>query len=538
MAFTAFIVVGTTSTALTQNFSYAPANLMFMLPALPPTAVALFATEKWAAGIIGADILLLIWLFARQAFSNARAFCDNERLRLSALSMASSLAGANREITAANARLHQLATHDVLTGLHNRAAFNDELERRIRDLTGGEDEMALAIVDLDNFKVINDTQGHAAGDQALRNIAVRFGTLCRPEQFLARLGGDEFAVIVPGPDALGVATALANSLIAQVGEPFEVGGHPVVGASVGLALFPRHARSPNELFASADIALYDAKRRGKNRAALFDNALKQALERQQRIESDIANAIADEQLGVVFQPQVDLQTGRTLGHEALVRWSHPELGNVAPPEIVAAAQNTYVDDRLTAYVLGRACDFVDGLSAKGDGTTVVAVNVSPVEFRRTSPARTIIEALTLRGIDPRRIEIEITEEAILDFDLAEADLSRLADIGVRIALDDFGAGYFSLASVSALPLHRLKIDRSFITGIDGSPRHQLVVENILALARKLGVCAVAEGIETEAEARTLRHLGCMEGQGYLFCRPLDAAAALDRLAPPDAIAPG
>lgn len=539
LAFSAFIVVGTTSTALTQNLSYAPANLLFMLPALPPMAVALFATGAWAAYIIGADIVLLMWLFTNQAFRNARAFCERERLRLSALSLANSLGEANREIVAANARLGQLATHDVLTGLNNRAAFNQELEQRVQALPSGGQGMALAIIDLDNFKVINDTQGHAAGDQALRKIANRFDAMRIGDQFLARLGGDEFAIIIPGPDALDVATVLANGLVAKVGEPFEAGGHePMVGASVGLALFPEHARSPNELFASADIALYEAKRRGKNRVAVFDIALKRTLERQQRLESDIATAISANQLGVVFQPQINLKTGDTVGHEALVRWSHPDLGNVAPPEIVAAAQNAYVDERLTAYVLEKACDFLAKLSAAGDSTSIVAINISPVEFRHSSPAQTVIDALSPRGMDPRRIEIEITEEAILDFNLAEADLSRLASIGARIAIDDFGAGYFSLASVSALPLHRLKIDRSFITGIDASPRHQLVVENILALAQKLGVVAVAEGIETEAEAHTLRQLGCVEGQGYLFCRPVDGATALDRLTPKKAIASG
>ncbi len=529
-AFTLFILAGTSAGALIQSLACARVGLAFFLPALSAAAVAMFARGTAAGTIVGIDVLLLAYMMVRQAIRSERSFVSNQELRLDAERLAASLAEANRVAVAANVRLSHVARHDALTTLYNRAALNEELETRIAAARDRRETLALAIVDLDDFKMINDTQGHAAGDGLLTEVAYRLGGLCRPIDFVARLGGDEFAVLVADPDAHGFALTMADALIDAMNVPVDIGERrSVVGMSIGLALYPQHAGSPVELLASADIALYEAKRRGKRRVALYDSALKRGLEDRRRIESEIAEALAEDRLDFHFQPQVDLVTGRVIGHEGLVRWTHPVLGDIPPPEIVAAARTAHVGDRLTDFAVRRACRLVGELERLGDHSGTVAINVSPIEFRLSSPADIVLRAIDASGIDPRRIEVEITEEAILDFEVAAADLARLTAAGVRLAIDDFGAGHFSLASLSNLRVDRLKIDRSFVAGIDGNPRNRLVTGKILALARELGIVALGEGVEREAEAETLRRLGCNEAQGWHYGRPQPMERVLERI---------
>jgi diguanylate cyclase (GGDEF)-like protein len=527
LAFTTFVIVGTTSSTLTQNLAYAPPGLLYFLPPLLATTIGLISSGSTAALIIGVNVSMMMAMMTRQSLRSAREFREGEQLRLSALAMAASLAEANREAIAANARLNELATHDVLTRLHNRGAFNDELDARIAGAAANGEGLALLVIDLDDFKKINDTHGHAAGDEVLTRVAARLDGLAPPGVFLARLGGDEFAAIVPGPHADAAAQTLSECVVAAMAEPLLVEGRSrLVGTSVGFAAFPGHARTPIDLMVSADIALYAAKERGKNRPCRYDPEMKAGLDRRRRLETDIVGAIAAGGLEVFFQPQVDLFSGEIIGHEALVRWRHPELGPIVPPDIVSAAQAAHADDRLTALVADRACRFLVALTEAGDITSAVAVNVSPVEFRDFSPAGTVLAAIAAHGVDPGRVEVEITEEAVFEPAIAAPDLARLAGAGVRLAIDDFGAGYFSLSTFTDLSLDRIKIDRSFITGIEANGRHQAVVATILALADKLDVVALAEGVETEAEAATLRRLGCTEAQGYLFGRPMPEATAL------------
>lgn len=529
-AFTVFILAGTSAGALIQSLAYAPVGMLFFLPVLLSAAVSMFACGTLGGIIVGFDLLLLAFMMTRQGMRSTDTFRSDQELRLDALRLARSLAEANRETVAANVRLNHLATHDALTALHNRAALAAEMEAKIAAAREAGTAVALAIVDLDNFKLINDTQGHAAGDRLLVEVAGRLVALCRSAAFVARLGGDEFAVLAVDPDARDTVLALADGVIEAMDMPVAIDGRPsVVGASVGVALFPGHATDATGLLACADIALYEAKRNGRRRVALFDASLKRGLDERRRIEGDVAEAIARERLELHFQPQVDLLTGRIVGHEGLIRWTHPELGSISPPVVVAAARAAHVGDRLTAFAVDRACRLLGDLERLGDATGTVAINVSPVEFRSSSPADTVLAAVARHGVDPRRLEIEITEEAILDFAVAAADLSRLAAAGVRLAIDDFGAGHFSLANLTTLRFDRLKIDRGFVAGIDVDERNRLVVGKILALARELGIVALAEGVETEAEAETLRLLGCGEAQGWLFGRPETAERVLERM---------
>lgn len=521
-AFTVFVLAGSASAALTQSLAYAPAGILFFLPVLVPTALSLFATGSLAATIVGINVGLLAIMMTRQALRTTRQFHHSETLRLDAVALADSLAKAN-------ARLAHLAEHDDLTGLANRAALRAALTSRLELAARSGRPLALVAVDLDNFKTVNDTQGHVVGDAVLAEVARRFSTLSGEDDFLARLGGDEFALVVGGEDARTLAGERAEAMRAVMALPVLVAGRrTTLGASLGVALYPEHANSPVELFAAADIALYEAKHQGRNRVVMFDTALRQQLERRQRIESDLAGAIADDRLDVHFQPQVDLRTTEVIGYEALVRWHHPQLGPVSPPDIVAAAQNTNISDRLTAFVTRRACRFLAALDAAGDAVSCVAINVSPAEFCNGAPAASILEVIAAETADVRRLEIEITEESMLDLTRAEADLAAFSRAGLALAIDDFGAGQFSLANFARLPIGRLKIDRTFITGIDANERHQAVVGMILALARRLDIMVLAEGVETSAEAAMLGELGCTEAQGYLFGRPEPADRLLSQ----------
>jgi len=528
-AFVVFIVAGTSAGALIQNTAYSSPAIGFYLPALVSTTFALMVDATLPSVMIGFNVVLLTFMMLRQSRRSEKNYWQSEILRHEATELAQSLAEANRQTVAANARLNLLARHDTLTKLCNRAALNDELEARLAGVEACRNGLALVVIDLDNFKIINDTQGHGAGDSVLQEAARRILATCREGDFVARLGGDEFAILLLGPDARTAAVDLSTRIIEALSRPVVIEERrAAVGASVGIALFPEDAATPTDLFASADIALYAAKQAGRHRYAEFDAPMKKRLETRRRLESDLSEALSERRLAVVFQPQVDLGGSGTIGHEALIRWNHPQLGSVRPPDIVAAAQHTHQSDRLTSYVLDAACDLLVALERVGDHDSIVSINVSPTEFRLYSPADVILDRIEAKGVDPRRIEVEITEEAILDAKSAGDDLARLSRAGIRLAIDDFGAGHFSLSDTIGLDIDRLKIDRSFVSGIDLGDRQQMLVDTVLVLARKLGVEVLAEGVETHAEADTLRAIGCRQAQGFLFSTPLSAKAALER----------
>lgn len=529
-AFVVFIIAGTSAGALIQSTSYAPPAMGFYLPALLATVIALLVEASPASAMIGFNVFLLAGMMVRQSLKSEQSYRQTERLRFDATELASSLAEANRRTLAANSRLNHLARNDTLTQLNNRASLNDALEARLADLAVAADGLALVIVDLDNFKVINDTQGHGAGDRVLQEAAARIRALTGDDDFVARLGGDEFALLIPGPEARARAVDLSDGIIASLSRPIVIDERMAsIGASIGIALFPQDGLTPADLLSSADIALYAAKKAGRRRFAQFDAPMKRRLDAQRRIEGDLARAISEFHLAVVFQPQVDLVTGDTIGHEALIRWAHPDLGNIRPPDIVAAARATHQNDRLTGYVVNAACEFLKALTRLGDHTSIVSINVSPTEFQLYSPADLVLDCIRRHGVAAWRLEVEITEEAILDTRTAGQDLKRLAAAGVRLAIDDFGAGRFSLSDTVALDLDRIKIDRSFIAHIDGNERQQMLVDTVLALARKLNVEVLAEGVETPEEAATLVSIGCRKAQGYFFAFPLAGPQALARL---------
>lgn len=511
-AFTAFLMAGISAGALIQSMTLADQGIVFFTPILLATAATFLAQGNVACGVVGANTLLLLVMMVLQARRGSARFCQGEEARLSSLALAKSVNESNR-------KLDYLANHDSLTGLNNRAAFNAELAAR----RAKGSKLALAVVDLDNFKLVNDTRGHLVGDKVLIEAATRISRACQPSEFIARLGGDEFAIIIDSAGCEQRAEALCELVVTEMGRSFVIDGTTSsIGASIGLAFFPLDATDLTELFAAADIALYAAKGKGKHQVSRFDADLRVKLERGQRIEAEIGDALAHDRLNVVFQGQHSLFTGAVVGHETLIRWAHPELGAISPAEILAAVRNADMGDRMTEFVAREACRLLRALTKTGDTTSTVAVNISPVEFLTGNPVGILLETIDRFGIQPERFEVEITEETIQDLKGVNAELNRLISFGVKIAIDDFGAGHSSLVKLASLSFGKLKIDRSLISGIDTRDRNAQLVSTLISFGERLNFSVLAEGVETAREAETLRRLGCAQVQGFHYSRPMPA----------------
>lgn len=517
-ALTAFLMAGISAGALIQSMTLADQGIVFFTPILLATAATFLAQGNLACGVIGANTLLLLSMMIFQARRGSARFWEGEEARLGSLALAKSVNESNR-------KLDYLANHDSLTGLNNRAAFNAELAVRSAQGAG----LALAVIDLDNFKLVNDTRGHLVGDKVLVEAATRISRSCLPTEFIARLGGDEFAIIIGTADYEQRAEALCGRVVVALEKPFVIdGATSAIGASIGLALFPQDAAELTELFAAADIALYAAKDKGKHRASRFDADLRVKLERSQRIEAEIGGALSEGRLNVVFQSQHDLMTGAVIGHETLIRWAHPELGAISPLEILSAVRNADMGDRLTQFVTTEACRLLRALTMAGDAVSTVAVNISPVEFLTGNPVGILIDTIDRFAIRPERFEVEVTEETIQDLTGVNAELNRLMSFGVKIAIDDFGAGHSSLVKLASLPFGKLKIDRSLIAGIDSQDKNAQLIGTLIGLGKQLSFSVLAEGVETAGEAETLRRLGCAQVQGFHFSRPEPAKEIMVR----------
>jgi diguanylate cyclase (GGDEF)-like protein/PAS domain S-box-containing protein len=428
------------------------------------------------------------------------------------------------------------ANHDPLTDLPNRTQLTVRLQEALERGERGGRGVAVIFVDLDNFKVINDSLGHEAGDRLLRNVSERLRRVLRPEDLLARFGGDELAVCieqVDGPErALKVADRMATALRA----PFVLDGEQrFVTASFGIAIAgPGDAeRSPEALLRDADAAMYRAKERGKARAEVFDTTMRRRAVERLELESGLRDALTRDQLRIVYQPEVSLEDGRIVAVEALLRWDHPQHGPVAPGRFIPIAEQSGLIVPIGAWVLREACRQAARWNAQngGDGV-VVAVNLSPRQLGATDLAATVRGALEGASLPPDRLCLEITESAVMaDPDAAIESLHMLKRLGVKLAIDDFGVGYSSLSHLrELLPVDVLKIDRSFIDGLVLRGEDRAIVTAIVELARSLGVDAVAEGVETPEQAEVLRTMRCHVGQGFHFARPQtpgDVAQLLD-----------
>ena len=424
----------------------------------------------------------------------------------------------------AEARIQHMAHHDWLTGLPNRVLFRERLNAALQGALqegaadGGAAGFAVLCIDLDRFKAINDTLGHATGDWLLQLVAARLQDLVRDGDTVARVGGDEFVLIQRGVRDPQQAIVLAERLVADIGAPFLLGEREVhIGASVGIALAPRHGTAPDSLLNFGDIALYEAKALGRGQVRLFSPDMDRMRRRRAELERDLREAIADEALHLCFQPQFALASGRLVGAEALLRWTHPERGPVPPSEFIPVAEESGLIDTLGQWVLRTACRTAAGWP----GDLRVAVNVSPAQFHAGDLTGTVRGILGASGLRADRLELEITEGVFMqDSDMTRGALLGLKALGVRITLDDFGTGYSSLSYLRRMPLNKIKIDRSFVAALGQDPAALALVRSIIGLAEVLGLETNAEGVETAAQAQLLREEGCQEVQGFYFGRPV------------------
>lgn len=429
-----------------------------------------------------------------------------------------------RERLSAEAEIRRLAHLDPLTGLPNRRSFGEALATRLGPGARLVGRVALVMLDLDRFKPINDTLGHAMGDQLLRRVAGRLSAALREGDLLARLGGDEFAVLASVADA-AEAEALADRLIEIARRPYVIDGHVLeIGASAGIALAPADGRTPDALAQSADIALYAAKEAGRGTWRLFETEMTMRRQQRRDLELDLRRAVARRELQVHYQPQVDAATGAFTGAEALVRWHHAERGTVPPSVFVPLAEEIGLIGEIGTFVLRRACED----AAQWPGTLTVAVNLSPLQLKEPGLVETVLAILGETGLAPSRLELEITETALLHDDGSTiATLAALRARGIQISMDDFGTGYSSLSHLSRFPFDKIKIDRSFIQLAPHHANSASIVRAITTLGRRLGMAVTAEGVETEAQRAFMLGEGASQLQGYLISRPVPADAVAE-----------
>jgi diguanylate cyclase (GGDEF)-like protein/PAS domain S-box-containing protein len=426
-------------------------------------------------------------------------------------------------------QIAHLARFDPLTGLANRTLMREMIDAMLRQSLRGSEPCALMFIDLDRFKLVNDTLGHHCGDRLLRDVALRLRQAAGAGAQIGRLGGDEFAVALPDA-GLHTAEATATAIVAALARPFTIDGKAVtIGASVGYAMGPVDGDSVDALLRCADLALYEVKANGRGHACRFVPAIRARAEERRMLEFDLAAALAKGQLRLAFQPVVDAVDERIVGFEALLRWAHPTLGEVPPLKFIPIAEETGHIVPIGAWVIAEACRW----AARWPAHVRVAVNLSPAQFDDDRLPEIVAAALADNALDPDRIELEITESLFLNERPGTlAMLAAIKALGVRFALDDFGTGYSSLGYLRKVAFSRIKIDRSFVSrALNPSGESAAIIQAIVALANSLGMATTAEGTETRAEFETIRALGCGQVQGYLFGRPMPPEEATALVAP-------
>ncbi|TLG91472.1 EAL domain-containing protein [Pseudomonas edaphica] len=420
--------------------------------------------------------------------------------------------------------LAHLAHHDPLTDLPNRLLFTDRAEQALASAQVHKRGCALLLMDLDHFKIINDSLGHNVGDQLLKAVGERLKGLFGPGVTLARLGGDEFAVLAESCPQVVQAAALAQRMLDAMKEPFVFDGNQLfISASIGISLFPSDALSAEQLLRNADSALFKAKSAGREGYALYTEELTAHAQHRVEIASELRRALDQQELRVYYQPVHDLQDSRLVGVEALVRWQHPERGLVPPGEFIPIAERTGLIADIDAWVMDQACRQMGQWLADGAPLSFIAVNVSSRLFARRELYEQVAQVLHTTGLDPAYLELEVTESAVMeDPEVALEQLHRLRELGLRLAIDDFGTGYSSLLRLKRLPVQKLKIDQGFVAGLPWDEDDAAIVRVVIALAKSMGMQVHAEGIEQVEQARFLLEQECDLAQGYWFGRPVPA----------------
>ena len=417
-----------------------------------------------------------------------------------------------------------LAQRDSLTGLPNRALFAELLQHAVQHAERSATQFALLSLDLDNFKTINESLGHSRGDRLLVEVAKRLQGLMPESDTIARIGGDEFDIILERREGTPWVDLMAQRMIDALAEPIELDGQSIyVGMSIGIALYPADGTDPETLQSHADAALHQAKAQGRGVLRFFSPELSSRARSRLTLEADLRQAIERQELVLHYQPQIDLQTGRIVGLEALVRWQHPVRGMVPPGEFIAFAEESGLVVRIGDWVLQEAARQISAWTAAGLAPPQVAVNVSAVQLSRGHLLEAVQHCLAASRIAPQQLELEITESFImLDRDRSLQSLAELKALGVRLSIDDFGTGYSSLAYLQQLEVHKLKVDMSFVRDMTTNRGNASIVRAVVAMGHSLGLEVVAEGVETPDQAVHLRRLHCNAMQGYLVSRPLPA----------------
>ncbi|MRR09518.1 EAL domain-containing protein, partial [bacterium] len=437
---------------------------------------------------------------------------------------------------AAEQEIEYLAFYDPLTRLPNRRLLMERLHQALAASARHEKRGALLFIDLDNFKVLNDTLGHDKGDILLQQVARRLSACVREGDSVARLGGDEFVLMLEdlSGDATEAATQaerIGEKIIAALNQPYRLADHDFHNTpSIGVTLFFGHQVSVDELMKYADLAMYEAKKAGRNTLRFFDPAMQASISARAALEADLHEGLRGGQFLLHYQPQVD-DKGRILGVEALIRWQHPQRGLLAPAHFIALAEETGLILPLGQWVVEAACmQLVAWATRPATAHLSVAVNVSARQFRQADFVAQLLAAVDRIGANPRLLKLELTESLLLDnIEDVVAKMSALQARGIGFALDDFGTGYSSLSYLKRLPLNQLKIDQSFVRDVLNDPNDAAIARTIVALADSLGLAVIAEGVETEAQGQCLASQGCRSYQGYLFGRPMPAADLEQRL---------
>jgi len=429
----------------------------------------------------------------------------------------------------AEARLDYLAHHDPLTDLPNRLLFKERLSQSLQQVALRDAQLAVLFIDLDNFKDVNDTLGHSVGDTLLTTITRRLQSCIRPTDTLARLGGDEFICILENTKGPATALAVADQLLELFCQPFTVDDKQLyLSASIGISQAPVDGMDVDVLVRKADAAMYQAKADGRNRSHFYTSAMTAYAQERIQLEGQLRDAISANELSVHFQPKIEVQSGRLLGAEALLRWNSAELGNVPPSRFIPLAEETGFIMDLGFWVLCETCRQVAAWDEAGLHVPVVSINLSVKQLERGNLPELLRTVMRETGITPDRLELEITESVIMAMDDAFAMLADLRALGVRLALDDFGTGYSSLSYLKKLPVQTLKIDRAFIIGIGENRSDESIIQAMVDISRSLDLVSVAEGVETAEQFAFLRRLGCDQVQGYLFGKPIPAPEFLSR----------
>jgi diguanylate cyclase (GGDEF)-like protein len=412
-----------------------------------------------------------------------------------------------------------MAHHDALTGLPNRVLFHAQLENALR-WRGRDGRVSVLFIDLDNFKNINDTLGHQVGDELLRTVAARLQDCVRSGDVVARLGGDEFVIVQTELEDPTDAANLAARVREVILDSCEIADHSiVVDASIGIAVSPEDGTEPSELVKNADLALFGAKASGRGTYRFFEQAMDQRMLERHQLELELRKALVNGEFEVHFQPLVNLSTDRIGCCEALLRWNHPERGYIPPDRFIGLAEETGLITRIGDWVIRTACRE----AASWPDNVMLAINISPVQFRSPNLIDVVMHSLATSGLAPERLELEITETILLEnTDATLATLERFHELGVRIAMDDFGTGYSSLSYLQKFPFDKIKIDGSFIQGLSDSEGSAAIVRAVAGLAASFRMTTTAEGVETDEQLRLVRELGCTEMQGHLFAKACNA----------------